>query len=824
MSPRRVGPKIPIVRRDGLPETPHVSQNTILFTPTTNQIAEQSSARLSSTLKETETASRALELQSIGTASYRPHGVCNDELGPESSHSRPPPDVIENKTLSRSNPENFNRNDSAVSHFSVDVHSQPRHMLNPSHAFAADSEPVVAIEHASLREDPPRWDEPNHNSTANNRGLYADLSSNEPPASPDIPIHLTIRDTGGIRSPPLNNSTKPQISKPSSQPLFEEHHVIKPDPFGTRPYQRKAHATNMNWKATSVPLKSPSRTPLRICPKRVPIDYAIDWYFHPNSPNFLICTNCYSNNIEATNFATHFQSELKSEAVPRTCLFHVERIQNILWPQALATGSLTNVIAFMDKRSQIKCSGTTKNNDISIKYYSHRHNEPVDGFIVCEACYEDLVLAKPFADKFQLYPVKQTPENFWACDSAFPVIQRAFDNHSNEAEWAEAVRLGVKVHALEACPGARSHDTSRAQWYKPIKHIEGFVICETCYYNRVVNTPFAKQFEFAAPKWQTGWSCDLSAWSVSFALDAALWKDDYNMFWNTANTIMHSPFCAPQDMSSEIWYTTTPAQKNFNVCPACYEGMFKAYNCGDHLLPQIFAEGDRKPVTCSMWRESRRAHMYMLKFCEAIDTLHFSMFTNLVTLVGSVPSCPRDGTFTNRYWYGYSDALFCQECYELFVKNTSLAEEGKLQLNFEPVVEAKFCSIYSPRMREKWLQACSSGDLSEFLSFAKHRLEVHSRTMPEMQRLLQMMQMKSMMSLSMGFMTMMTHAGDSISNMAGGTSESWSVTTSDGFHGTGGSEIGAQRQADFERSMAQASGMSEMAKAKYLNALWKAVE
>ena len=87
-----------------------------------------------------------------------------------------------------------------------------------------------------------------------------------------------------------------------------------------------------------------------------------------------------------------------------------------------------------------------------------------------------------------------------------------------------------------------------------------------------------------------------------------------------------------------------------------------------------------------------------------------------------------------------------------------------------------------------------------------------------------MMQMRHMMSLSMGFMTMMTHAGDSISNMAGSTSESWSITTSDGFHGTGGSELGAQRQADFERSMADVSRMDEMTRGTYLEKLWKAVE
>jgi len=168
--------------------------------------------------------------------------------------------------------------------------------------------------------------------------------------------------------------------------------------------------------------------------------------------------------------------------------------------------------------------------------------------------------------------------------------------------------------------------------------------------------------------------------------------------------------------------------------------------------------------------------------------------------------------------------LFCEECYRLFVLETSLAKRGLLELNLEQVAGESFCSIYSPRMREKWLEACTSGNLQPFLDFARHRSSVHSRTAPEVARLLQMMQMRQMMSLSMGMMTMMTHAGDSISNMAGNTTQTWDVTTIDGFHGTGGSEIGAQRQADFERSMAQANGMNEMSRAEFLNQLWKQVE
>lgn len=579
-----------------------------------------------------------------------------------------------------------------------------------------------------------------------------------------------------------------------------------------------------NTMTTAVQPISLKRPPLLECPKSIALSYATDWYSHPDAPQFLVCSNCYSQHIETTIFASAFVCEHKSEESPRKCMFHVLRIKNILWPQALATRDLSPLLAFMQCRAQLKCLGTTKTNDISIKYFAHRNGAPVDGFIVCEACYEDVILAKPFAHNFTRYARVQTTSDYWTCDAAQPPVLRAFQDHNDEGGWIEAVKKASRVWQVESCPANRASDTSRAQWYRLTNSIEGFVICETCYLNKVVNTSFERQFEFAAGQWQTGWSCDFSAWSISFAWGAAMLKKDFDLFWNTANTIMHSPFCAAADMSSEVWYSLNPTNKDFNVCPACYEGIFKSYGYGSCLVPRIFAPGEEKPTSCSMWREGKRGKMYIDKYCESVDTQDFSKFTDLVTTIASAQVCPRDGKWTNRHWYGYRDALFCDECYRLFVKDTTLAKENKLELNFEQVAEESFCSIYSPGMREKWLLACSTGDVQPFLEFARHRSSVHSRTAPEVARLLQMMQMRQMMSLSMGMMTMMTHAGDSISNMAGNMSQTWDVTTSDGFHGSGGSEIGAQRQADFERSMAQAGGMNEMSRAEFLNQLWRQVE
>jgi hypothetical protein len=560
------------------------------------------------------------------------------------------------------------------------------------------------------------------------------------------------------------------------------------------------------------------------CPKSVALSYATDWYYHPSTPTFLICSSCYSQQIERTIFASSFLCEYKSEESPRMCTFHVLRIKNILWAQALARRDLTPLLTYMQRRAQLKCPGTSKTHDTSIKYFAHKDGAPVDGFIVCEACYEDVILAKSFAHNFTPYAGVQTTNDYWACDAAQPPVLRAFEDHNDEASWIEAVKKASRIWQVGTCPANRASDTARAQWYRLTNSIEGFVICETCYLNKVVNTPFAIHFEFAAGQWQTGWSCDFSAWSISFAWGAAMMKKDFNLFWDTANTIMHSPFCAASDMSSEIWYSLNPTNKDFNVCPACYEGIFKSYGYGSCLVPRLFAPDEKRPTSCRMWREGKRGTTYIDKYCEAVDTQQFWKFADLVATIASAQVCPRDGKWTNRNWYGYRDALFCDECYRLFVKNTTLAKENKLEFNFEQVAEESFCSIYSPRMREKWLVACSTGDIQPFLEFARHRSSVHARTAPEVARLLQMVQMRQMMSLSMGMMTMMTHTGDSISNMAGNTSQTWDVTTSDGFHGSGGSEIGAQRQADFERSMAQAGGMNEMSRAEFLNQLWKQVE
>ena len=620
--------------------------------------------------------------------------------------------------------------------------------------------------------------------------------------SPDIDTHR------GDISSDAPRTAVPQISRLPDSPALHQ----------------QAFSSTSNLTTCRESDASDGEKPLLLCPKTIAVSYATNWYCHSSTPSFLICSNCHDQHIKRTVFSTVFVKEYKFKESPRACMFYVERVQKILWPQALTSGDLAPLLAFMKRRVQLKCPGTTKIHDPSIKYFSHRENQPVDGFTVCEACYEDIVVAKSFASKFQPNLHIHTIHDKLACDASFPGILRAFEDNNEEQSWIEAVRRGSRIWQVESCPANRASDTARAQWYKTTQHIEGFAICETCYLNKVVNTPFMGYFEFAAGQWQTGWACDFSAWSVSFAWGAALMKKDYASFWNTANKIMHSPFCAAADMSSEIWYSLDSAMKDFYVCPACYEGIFKSYRYGSYLVPRVFQRDEEKPSSCSMWRESKRGRMYIDKYCEAVDTQQFAKFSTLVTTVASAPVCPRDGKCTNRKWYGYPDVLFCEECYRLFVSETSLAKQGLLELNLEQVAGESFCSIYSPRMREKWLEACTSGNLQPFLDFARHRSSVHSRTAPEVARLLQMMQMRQMMSLSMGMMTMMTHAGDSISNMAGNTTQTWDVTTIDGFHGTGGSEIGAQRQADFERSMAQANGMNEMSRAEFLNQLWKQVE
>ncbi|KAJ6786985.1 hypothetical protein PWT90_04118 [Aphanocladium album] len=585
----------------------------------------------------------------------------------------------------------------------------------------------------------------------------------------------------------------------------------------------------------------PGRDVVRFCPEHRLVDYPLYWYYLDDLSDSSICTRCYADHIEITPLASRFNRKLAEPETVLSCHFRYHRVKDVLWPAAVRTGSLDALKAFLSSRLQItNCKDRAATTDPDgIKYYSMR-NDDVAGFIACEACFVDRIADTSFKSQFVPHKVEQGKTDRWICDASIPYIRKALELFSEHNDWAGFVEGTTRRCKLLICAGNEMARADCENWYTTRQKMEGFQVCETCYMDKIELDPFRSEFEKLPASadydqyiefLRQRWSCSLTSSSLPmmFALEAAENKDDFSSFYRSASAIVKLVPCTKNGIIRGNWWTLSGGCKNFDICEACYEGIMKTNELDKFLESK--AHGPEETIVCDFCPAAPRYNEYLSKFAETLDRGIFSCYADHVKTFASVPACPGRDHLEKSHWWGYGEALFCQNCYLVFVQHTSLSEHMPLQGAYDE--RAQICQIWSPRMRNMWRAVCDAGEpgsaesnaeLVKFRAFGTKRLEVFLATIPRINFIKGMKEIKMMQAMQQGQLSLMYQGMNSISVLSGTDDGNWHGNSSIGWYETENGATGAQMFNNMQAGMADAGRADEWMQIFQLELMWKEVE
>ncbi|KAJ6447282.1 alpha-amylase [Purpureocillium lavendulum] len=581
----------------------------------------------------------------------------------------------------------------------------------------------------------------------------------------------------------------------------------------------------------------PSDT-LRYCPEGRMMDYSLDWYHLEGLPTYLVCTRCHADHIKGTSLAANFIRVKRPDGSSSGCGFYYSRITDVLWPLSLKSNSTEALRAFMVKRLELpacKGAGNVVTAADGFKWFGMAAKEH-EGFITCEACYEDTVVGTSFESRFASYQ-EQGADDKWSCDLCVPYIRRAASHFSQRNDWQGFVGATTKRMQLPACEG-KDVELNSITWYLPRRNIDNFHVCELCYLDKVALTDFEDEFDPQAPKSGfDSWldtlgkrrTCDLASTNrpIAFALETSLFLNDFDLFARSAAKIAGLVPCTANGIIRGNWWTISGGCPDFSVCEACHTGILQAND-----LERYFEAAPRDKeatIVCSLCAASPRCQQYLVQLVKSIDTGVFGHFTDFVRKFAGVQPCAGIKSREKGKWWGYQEALFCENCYVGFVADTSLG--GELPLNGEYDERAQICQVWSPRMRTMWLKTCEAGPpgsaeskaaLDEFKAFGSHRLQVWLQTVPKIEYMNSMRQMRIMNAMHQGQLSLMYSGMNSMAVLSGTTDGNLHGNSSLGWYETEHGATGAQMFNNMQAGMT--SGGGEWAQILHLSQMWTEVE
>lgn len=585
----------------------------------------------------------------------------------------------------------------------------------------------------------------------------------------------------------------------------------------------------------------PGQEVVRFCPEDRQVDYQLYWYYLADLPDSPICTRCHADHIESTSLAAKFSRKRAEPETVLSCHFRYSRVQNIIWPKALKTGSLEELKSFLSSRLQVpNCKGrnATSGND-GIKYFGMR-NEDINGFIACEACLSDHITGTAFESQFVPYSHVQGKTDRWTCDMSIPYIRKAVAKFSERNDWPGFIEGTSRRCKLPACEGKPLNRADCANWYTTRRKMEKFQICEACYMDKIELGIFASElavipgsadFDEYIEFLRQIWTCSLTgdALPMMFALDAAENKEDFAAFHKSASAIVQLVPCTKHGIIRGNWWTLKGGCNNFDICEACYEGIMKP-NELDQFLESKQCDPEAT-IVCDFCTAAPRFNEYLAKFCETLDRSIFSCYGDHVRTFAAVPACPRREHLEKSHWWGYGEALFCENCYLVFVKHTSLSEHMPLQGEYDE--RAQICQIWSPRMRNMWRAVCDAGapgstesnnELIKFRAFGAKRLEVYLATVPRINFIRGMKEIKMMQAMQQGQLSLMYQGMNSMAVLSGTDDGNLHGNSSIGWYETENGATGAQMFNNMQSGMADANRGDEWMQIFQLEILWQEVE
>ncbi|PTB37990.1 uncharacterized protein TrAFT101_011901 [Trichoderma asperellum] len=610
------------------------------------------------------------------------------------------------------------------------------------------------------------------------------------------------------------------------------------DSSGSQPYVRQLDE-NAPRPPPHIRAAGPPLEVITFCPETRMLDYSLYWYHLPDMPDFLICTKCHADHIKSTQLASQFEKIKRPDNYYSSCSFWIPRVKEVMWPQAVRTGNIDALRLFMNKRGSIKaCKGANPTAATEqIKWYGMSNSE-INGFIACEACYEDRIVGTSFESKFSLYRQQPANEN-WSCDVAVQYISRAVVKLAQQNDWVGFVARATRRLSLPKCEG-KDIQSNSCTWYIPRRKIQNMQACEACYMDRVVLTRFEREFEAYSMNTDLDsfihhftqlWACKLHETNLPlvWAMENAIEQRDWSVFSSSAEVACRLPPCTANGIIRGNWWTIQGGCDNFDVCESCYTSILRTSGVGHFFEPA--RRNPEATLVCDFCVSSPRFRQYLRMYAKSMDQGVFSYYLDYVRTFASIPVCPVLKTVEKTTWWGYPGALFCQDCYLSFVIDTKLGSSVPIKKGFDE--RPQICQIWSSRMRTMWLQACDAGapgspesdaKVAEFTEFANNRLKIYTQTIPLMDLIRSMKQAKMQAAMTQGLVSVMYTGMDGLLSVSGATDGHLHGSSQLGWYDTAQGAQGAQAFQNMQAGFANANRADEWMQMFQLEQIWKQVE
>ncbi|EEY18960.1 conserved hypothetical protein [Verticillium alfalfae VaMs.102] len=587
-------------------------------------------------------------------------------------------------------------------------------------------------------------------------GANVNAAAFQPPAGLNIPkpAGLSARIKTGLQdvermfaslavgqAPPV---VSPPVAAPHSFPPSEEH-----------------SAPSLGSDSPSKPLNRFPTVGLTACVAD-PIAFSSTWYIHDDAPNFPVCSRCFEDHIRNSLFESNFKPRVFDRGWPSGCKFSKPRVKDQLFRRAVADGSLSLLVAFMKLRPTIAdCRGVTGAlGSEGIRWFRLK-DQAIPEMVVCQACYEDHVNARHWADKFAL-STTQPPDAQWACDMAVEHIQHEYRYRADMDDYPNFVQQVKRRLYMPACE-KKLVVLALHTWYAPVNGPRQVLVCETCYCDKIVHTGEEVRWRRVG-NMPAGYGnqahCALGHFNVRIAWGRSEDCQDYSIFWHALHEIYRQPKCDPSGMRGANWYTLTSRPANFEICGACFAGIAEPAGLSSHFVRRTDVPSN-KTLVCDFSTGSPRFLAYISKALEAYYLRDISPLESFLRDYANMPVCRRDEDFEDGVWYGWEDCTICPSCHHEFVKDTALASKMPLQ----GVVREghTMCEMYSPRMRRLYAEACAQSppNAANLLAISAERRTIYIKTMMVCRRMLIQQQIQALQAQTLGiqgsFYTNMGH-------------------------------------------------------------------
>ncbi|KAI0508249.1 hypothetical protein F5B22DRAFT_638797 [Xylaria bambusicola] len=366
--------------------------------------------------------------------------------------------------------------------------------------------------------------------------------------------------------------------------------------------------------------------------------------------------------------------------------------------------------------------------------------------VVCQACYEDLILSCPEfgIDHFEPSTLPHQADQTWFCDIAVPYIQREFKLRAQTNDWPAFVQGVAARMTIKPCPGSKTVYPSD-NFYTPVRGPEGLLICKMCFCDYILLTNLSNDWKDAGEDLARRFGVDVGCYfgqqfNMQVLGGRTLDSNDRELFWKAMHIVNCSPRCQSQ-MQSPAWYTLLSNPPGFEICQGCMAAIVLPMGIEHHFTAKEGVSPESK-ITCSFNPGIARFSTYMTKLLELVYKQDPAPLESFVREYACLPMCARDRYVEKRHWYGWQQCTMCAECYHEFIRGTALADAMPSQGTY--VEGGVMCEMYSERMRQLYLTACASNpaDPTPLLEYSLQRRAVYAETMPRVRQIMSNMQIK----------------------------------------------------------------------------------